>query len=96
MELELKGYNFMHNYQQKKNNINMKKDSHNYIIVVILLALASFAGVYSAKEDADTRDYAYEAYIEKTYEEDINYFLDVISESDEFIEYCEKHPEWAE
>ena len=75
----------------------MKKDYINYIIVVILFAFASFAGVYSAKEDArDSRDYAYEAYVEKTYEEDINYFLDVISESDEFIEYCERHPEWAE
>ena len=78
----------------------MKKDYINCIIVVILFAFASFAGVYCAKEDAKrydfSRDEAYEAYIEKVYEEDINYFLDVISESDEFIEYCERHPEWAE
>lgn len=76
----------------------MKKDYINYIIIVLLLASASFAGVYTGKQDAEelTRDYAYEEYIESIFNEDPNYFFDVIAESDEFIDYCERHPEWAE
>lgn len=78
----------------------MKKDYIDYIIVVLLLAFASFIGVFCAKQDAKrydfSRDESYEAYIEYIYENDINYFYDVIAESDEFISYCERHPEWAE
>ena len=42
------------------------------------------------------RDYAYEAWVEEMYETDVNYYLDVICETDRYIEYCELHPEWAE
>lgn len=65
-------------------------------IVLIAFAVLGIALAGCVPTTVAERDYAYEAWVEQMYEEDINYYLDVISETNEFITYCEKHPEWAE
>lgn len=46
------------------------------------------------KVDSDTRDLAYEAHCDSIYEADPDYYMDVLSESDEYCAYLEKHGEW--
>lgn len=74
----------------------------NSIIIILLLAVASSIGVYSAGEDNktftignnSTRDYEYEHYCDSIYEVDPGYYLDVLVETDEFQNYIDKHGEW--
>ena len=74
----------------------------NSIIIVLLLAVASAIGVYSAYENSktftvrnnDTRNYQYEHYCDSIYEVNPNYYLDVLVETDEFQNYIDEHGEW--
>lgn len=42
----------------------------------------------------NTRDYAYEHYCDSIYETNIDYYLDVLVETDEFQSYLDEHGEW--
>ena len=41
-----------------------------------------------------SRNYAYEHYCDSIYNVDPDYYLDVICETDEYIDYVNKHGEW--
>ena len=74
----------------------------NSIIIVLLLAVSSAIGVYSAYDNSktftvrnnDTRNYQYEHYCDSIYEVNPNYYFDVLVESDKFQSYIDKHGEW--
>lgn len=66
----------------------MKKLLILVAIVVIVVTL-----IHSIKE-ANTRDYAYEAYCDSIYETDPEYYLDVLCETDEYCCYIEEHGKW--
>ena len=40
------------------------------------------------------RDYAYEAYCDSIWENNPNYYLDVLCETEEYIEYVNIHGQW--
>lgn len=42
----------------------------------------------------DTRDYAYEAYCDSIWNADKDYYLDVLTETDEYQLYLEAHGSW--
>lgn len=42
----------------------------------------------------NTRDYKYEHYCDSIYEVDLDYYLDVLVETDEFQNYIDEHGEW--
>lgn len=72
--------------------IDMKK-----IFLFIAIAAAAVAmGCKSTTVTNDTRDYAYEAYLDSIWDNDHDYYVDVIEETDEYQEYIEKHGEWWE
>lgn len=72
------------------------------IIVLVLFAIASTLGVYMANNDSktftiknnSTRDYNYEHYCDSIYENNPDYYFDVLVETDEFQNYIDKHKEW--
>lgn len=59
---------------------------------VIAVVAAALTGCYSTK--VNTRDYQYEAYCDSIYETNPCYYLDVLVETDKYIDYIEKHGEW--
>lgn len=67
-------------------------------IAITAMVIAVIAGVLSTKVTAatqqDARNYAYEAYCDSIYEADPDYYLDVLTETDEYQEYLEIHGEW--
>lgn len=67
----------------------MKKITLFIAMVVAIVAM----GCVPTKVD-NTRDYAYEAYCDSIYEVDPDYYLDVLSESNEYCSYIEKHGKW--
>lgn len=74
----------------------------NSIIIVLLLAVASTIGAYSAYKNSktftvrnnDTRNYQYEHYCDSIYEVNPDYYFDVLVESDKFQNYIYEHGEW--
>lgn len=74
----------------------------NSIIIVLLLAISSAIGVYSAYDNSktftvrnnDTRNYQYEHYCDSIYEVNPDYYFDVLVESDKFQNYIDEHGEW--
>lgn len=63
-----------------------------FLFIAAVAAIVAM-GSCSAKEST-TRDYAYEAYCDSIYEADPDYYLDVLSETEEYCSYVEKHGEW--
>lgn len=80
------------------------KETVNDIVLVILLGLFAFIGVYSCKKPASNidyyynvpRNYEYEKYCDSIWVADPDYYLDVLVETDEFQEYIEIHGAWWE
>ena len=74
----------------------------NNIVIIILLAIASSIGVSMANNDSktftiknnSTRDYKFEHYCDSIYENNPDYYLDVLVETDKFQLYIEEHGEW--
>lgn len=64
---------------------------HLFILALAVLGMA-FAGCQPTK--VAERDYAYEAYCDSIWENDKNYYLDVLCETDEYCIYIEEHGEW--
>lgn len=64
---------------------------HLFILALAILGMA-FAGCSPTK--VAERDYAYEAYCDSIWENDKNYYLDVLCETDEYCIYIEEHGEW--
>lgn len=64
---------------------------HLFILALAILGMA-FAGCQPTK--VAERDYAYEAYCDSIWENDKNYYLDVLCETDEYCIYIEEHGEW--
>lgn len=48
----------------------------------------------SCTKTADTRDYDYEQYCDSIWENNPDYYLDVLIESDEYQNYIEQNGEW--
>lgn len=66
-----------------------------HLIIIALVALgAAFVGCQPTK--VAERDYTYEAYCDSIWENDQNYYLDVLMESDEYCSYIEEHGAWWE
>ena len=64
----------------------------NLVLVALAILGIAFAGCSPTK--VDTRDYAYEAYCDSIWENNPDYYLDVIVESDEYQNYIEQNCEW--
>ena len=64
-------------------------------IILFIAAVAAIVAMgYCSTKESTTRDYAYEAYCDSIYEADPDYYLDVLSETEEYCSYVEKHGEW--
>lgn len=72
------------------------------IIAVLLVTIGYGTLLYLAHEDSktfkirnnNTRDYKYEHYCDSIYEVDVDYYYDVLVETDKFQNYIEEHGEW--
>ena len=64
----------------------------NLVLVALVILGIAFAGCSPTK--VDTCDYAYEAYCDSIWENNPDYYLDVIVESDEYQNYIEQNGEW--
>ena len=64
----------------------------NLVLVALVILGIAFAGCSPTK--VDTRDDAYEAYCYSIWENNPDYYLDVIVESDEYQNYIEQNGEW--
>ena len=76
----------------------MKKNI-NDIIVIALLALASFAGAScantaSSKVVDEPRDLEYEHYCDSIWDNNPDYYLDVLRTTDKYQDYINKHGYW--
>lgn len=60
----------------------------------IIGPIVAIASIMCEPTTVAERDYAYEAYCDSIYENNPDYYLDVLQESDEYISYIEKHGEW--
>lgn len=65
-------------------------------IILSLVALVAIAtvGCKPTKVANNNRDLAYEAYCDSIWEANPDYYMDVLSESDEYYTYIEEHGEW--
>lgn len=65
-------------------------------IVALAVLGAAFAGCQTTEVSVNdsTRDYAYEAYCDSIWDNDPDYYLDVLAESDEYCNYIEEHGKW--
>lgn len=74
----------------------------NKIIAITFFAIAFILGACMAKNDSktftiknnSTRDYNYEHYCDSIYENNPDYYLDVLVETDEYQDYIDEHGEW--
>ena len=64
----------------------------NLILTALAILGIAFARCSSTK--VDNPDYAYEAYCDSIWENNPDYYLDVIVESDEYQNYIEQNGEW--
>lgn len=60
-------------------------------LAIVIVAMA-VAGCHSTK--VSTRDFDYEAYCDSIYENNPGYYLDVLCESDEYVEYLKINGKW--
>lgn len=73
-----------------------------YLSIIITLAIGVVIGyTFTTKANLknictnnNTRDYVYEAYCDSIWETDKNYYLDVLTETDEYQLYLEAHGSW--
>ena len=63
------------------------------ISCLILIMMSVLAGC-SCTKTADTRDYDYERYCDSIWENNPDYYLDVLVEGDEYCTYIEEHGQW--
>lgn len=64
------------------------------IIAIVALVATATIGCQPTKVADDNRDYAYEAYCDSLWENDKDFYLDVLCETDEYQTYIEQHGEW--
>ena len=62
-----------------------------FILALAILGIV-FAGCQPTK--VAERDYAYEAYCDSIWKADPDYYLDVLCETEEYIEYVNIHGQW--
>lgn len=62
-----------------------------FILALVILGIA-IAGCQSTK--VAERNYAYEAYCDSIWENNPDYYLDVLVEGDEYQNYIEQNGEW--
>ena len=62
-----------------------------FILALAILGIA-FAGCQPTK--VAERDYAYEEYCDSIWKADPDYYLDVLCETEEYIEYVNIHGQW--
>lgn len=65
---------------------------HLFILALVILGI-TFAGCNPTKVD-NSRDYTYESYCDSIWENDPEFYSDVLVETDEYISYVESHGEW--
>lgn len=61
--------------------------------VCLFVTLGTISCIKVRKE-APQRNYEYEAYCDSLWENDPDYYMDVLSETDEYQEYINTHGEW--
>ena len=64
----------------------------NLILIAMVILGIAIAGCGPTK--VDTRDYDYERYCDSIWENNPDYYLDVLVESDEYQNYIEQNGEW--
>ena len=64
----------------------------NLVLVALAILGIAFAGCGPTK--VDTRDYDYERYCDSIWENNPDYYLDVLIEGDEYQNYIEQNGEW--
>ena len=67
---------------------------NNITTIIIAIAAIVVIGCKPTKVANNNRDYAYEAYCDSIWENNPDYYLDVIVESDEYQNYIEQNGEW--
>lgn len=60
--------------------------------ITVILGMAVVGSCSNQK--SNTRDLQYEAYCDSIWENDPNYYLDVLEESDEYQNYLERNGKW--
>lgn len=65
-----------------------------YFTWITTVAMIIIAAVGSCSCQKSTRDYAYEAYCDSIWENDPDYYLDVLVTTDEFQDYIEANGRW--
>lgn len=73
----------------------MKKLTSLVIGLLGLIVLLCITISCSCTTD-NTRDYVYEAYCDSIWENDPDYYLDCLEETDEYQQYIEQHGYWWE
>ena len=64
------------------------------MILFIAIAAAVMAMGSCSTKESTTRNYAYEHYCDSIWVANPDYYIDVLSETDEYCTYIEKHGEW--
>lgn len=65
----------------------------NILLIIIAVAFAIVLGSCSSQKST-TRDYKYEAYCDSIWNANPDYYMDVIMESDQYVEYVSINGEW--
>lgn len=60
-----------------------------FAIVIVAMAIAGCRST-----EVSNRDYSYEAYCDSVWETNPEYYMDVVMETDEYVEYIEINGKW--
>ena len=63
-------------------------------LLILIAIVAIVATLIHSIIEANTRDYAYEAYCDSVYKADPEYYYGVLVKTDEFQYYIEDHGKW--
>lgn len=66
------------------------------ILFIAVAAVAVMAMGHQLTKVADNRDYEFEQYCDSIWDANPDYYLDVLSETDEYCSYVETHGVWWE
>lgn len=67
-----------------------------FYIIGIIAIIAIFASTQCTKTETPKRDFSYEAYCDSIWENDKNYWYDVLIETDTFQQYIDSNGQWWE
>lgn len=64
------------------------------IILVVATIIATCLNALPRENTTSPRDYTYEQYCDSIWENDPDYYLDVLCTTDEYCDYIDEHGEW--